>query len=46
MARLEAFPKQDRMAGIFGIYRDSPAIIHDDFDEMPDDIAEAFGMKR
>jgi prevent-host-death family protein len=45
VATLTAVGKPNRMAEIYGIYKDSPAIIHDDFDELPDDIAEAFGTK-
>lgn len=46
VARLEAIPKVNRMAEAFGALRDRPAIFHDDFDEIPTEIAAAFGIQR
>lgn len=45
VAKLAPVPKPNRMASILGIYKDSPAVFHGDWNELPDDIAEAFGMK-
>jgi prevent-host-death family protein len=44
VATLQAIPKPNRIAELRGIDRDNPAVFADDFDELPADIAEAFGM--
>ncbi len=43
--RLTPIPRPNRMADVYGVYRDSPAVFAQDFDELPDEIARAFGMK-
>ncbi|MBO0767463.1 MAG: type II toxin-antitoxin system prevent-host-death family antitoxin [Solirubrobacterales bacterium] len=41
---LTAIPKANRMAEAFGALKDTPAVFHDDFDEIPEEIAVAFGI--
>ena len=43
--RLTPVPKPNRLASVRGLFKDSPSVIGSDFDELPDDIAEAFGAK-
>jgi prevent-host-death family protein len=44
VARLVPVARVNSMAAIHGIWRDRVRIT-DDFDELPDDIAEAFGAR-
>jgi prevent-host-death family protein len=44
VARLAAIAKPNRMAAIRGSLKNTPAFFRDDFDELPDEIAEAFGV--
>ncbi len=43
-ARLVALPRTSSLAAVRGVWRDRVRIA-DDFDELPDDIAEAFGAR-
>jgi prevent-host-death family protein len=43
--RLTPVPKPNRLASVRGAFKGSPSLIDEHFDELPDDIAEAFGMK-
>lgn len=44
VARLVPIAPTNSFAALRGKYR-GQIVIHDDFDELPDDIAEAFGMR-
>ncbi len=44
VARLVALPRTSSLASVRGVWRDRVRIA-DDFDELPDDIAEAFGAR-
>ena len=44
VARLVPVAPTSSFAALRGKYR-GQIVIHDDFDELPDDIAEAFGMR-
>lgn len=44
VARLVPVPKVASRKSVFGIWRGKVEMA-DDFDELPDDLAEAFGMK-
>lgn len=44
VAKLTAIPKRNRMAELRGISRHTPAVFAEDFDELPQDIAQALGM--
>jgi prevent-host-death family protein len=46
VATLTAIAKPNSMAAIRGALKDRPAIFRDDFDELPDEIAEAFGLPK
>ena len=43
--KLTAIPKPNRMASIRGVLKDRPAVFSDDFDDIPEEIAEAFGIE-
>jgi prevent-host-death family protein len=43
--RLTPIPRPNRMAEVYGIYKDTPAEFADDFDELPDELTQAFGIK-
>jgi prevent-host-death family protein len=43
--RLIPVPKPNRIAPVRGAFKGSPSRIDEHFDELPDDMAEAFGMK-
>jgi len=43
-AKLTAIPRPNSMASIRGALKGSPAVFADDFDEIPEEIAEAFGI--
>jgi prevent-host-death family protein len=45
VVRLTPVPKPNRLATVHGVFKREASEIGDDFDELPDDIAEAFGMK-
>ena len=42
--RLIPVAKPNRLASVRGALRTNPSVIGDDFDDLPPDIAEAFGM--
>lgn len=44
--KLTAIPKPNGMASIRGALKDRPAVFADDFDEIPEEIAEAFDIER
>jgi antitoxin (DNA-binding transcriptional repressor) of toxin-antitoxin stability system len=46
VATLAAIPKPNRMAAVRGVLKATPAIFHEDFDELPDEIANAFGISK
>jgi antitoxin (DNA-binding transcriptional repressor) of toxin-antitoxin stability system len=46
VATLVAIPQPNLMAAVRGALKDRPAIFHDDFDELPDEIANAFGIPK
>ena len=43
--KLLAIPKPNSMASIRGALKSRPAVFSDDFDEVPEEIAEAFGIE-
>jgi prevent-host-death family protein len=43
--RLTPVPKPNRLATVRGAFKESRSAIDEHFDELPDDIAEAFGVK-
>ncbi len=43
--RLTPVPKPNRLASVRGAFKGNPSLIDENFDELPDDIAEAFGVK-
>jgi prevent-host-death family protein len=43
--RLTPVPKPTRLASARGVFKGSPNLIDETFDELPDDVAEALGMK-
>jgi prevent-host-death family protein len=43
VAKLVPVPK-NRMASVWGVWRGRHVHIHDDFDELPEDMARALGM--
>jgi prevent-host-death family protein len=43
--RLTPVPRPNRLASVRGAFKGNPSLIDEHFDELPDDIAEAFGMK-
>jgi prevent-host-death family protein len=43
--RLAPVPKPNRLASVRGAFRANPSRIDDHFDELPEDIAEAFGLE-
>jgi prevent-host-death family protein len=44
VAKLTPIPKRNRMAEFRGISKHNPAVFAEDFDELPAELAEAFGM--
>jgi prevent-host-death family protein len=43
VVRLVPIPKANRLAAVYGALQ-GEAILPDEFDELPEDLAEAFGM--
>lgn len=43
--RLTPIPKPNRLASVRGVFRTSPSVIDEHFDDLPDDVAEALGMQ-
>jgi prevent-host-death family protein len=43
--RLTPVPKPNRLASVRGVFKGNRSLIDERFDELPDDIAEAFGIK-
>lgn len=44
--RLTPVPKPRRLATVRGAFRATPSLIDERFDELPDEVAEAFGIKQ
>jgi prevent-host-death family protein len=42
--RLTPMPRPNRLASVRGAFKGNPSFIAADFDELPADIAEAFGI--